>query len=192
MIWIQIASLFLIVSLNANDQWMQSNIYEKLEEAQKRSLEDKWFRETLRKKIEESGEYNVSKIKERTDAILSQTIKKPCGTVDQASDDYRLFVCMTFGLPDSLWIEYSNQLNEYEGTFVVRGLPKGSFVSFAKEVMRLRKMGINTPIQINPTLFEKCEIDFVPAIIQLQRKDYDKILGTVSIDYAIERFQSKK
>lgn len=147
-----------------------------------------WFKETLKNKISESKNYNLDEIKERNQKILSDS--KPCfsGTI---KEKYEVMIFMSFSIPLSLWKEYSESLEKTGGAFVIRGLPEDSFEAFAKALKVLREKGIYAPIIINPKHFEKFEVNSVPTIICVEQKKYDKISGTISLRYALEKFSQE-
>lgn len=175
--------------LESSDEWIKENIYKKQEEAAKRADNEEWFKNVLKERLSEVDQFDVEEIKSRTQEILSKS--KPCGPVSTPNDDFNFYILMTFELPDSLWLEYSLDLERIKGAFVVRGLPQDSFVEFAKKVRDLRKIGVHAPIQINPMLFDQYEVFNAPTIILEEGKLYDKISGPVSVHYALEKFSNE-
>lgn len=165
--------------------WIEENIYKKQEEAERQAKEEEWFKSTLKQSI--SDKYDLSDIKKRTDEILSKAV--PCKTQVNLAEEYNVYIAMTFDLPQSVWIEYSQTLEKIGGCFVVRGLPNDSFNDFAKKVKHLRDRGVSAAIQLNPKMFEKFQIDLSPTILLVDREKYDKVSGTVSILYALEQFE---
>jgi len=149
--------------------------------------EEAWFRENLKKVLAESKNYDLTDIKERTDEILANS--SPCRISAESREDYSFYLLMTFDLPESLWREYSTVLEKVGGAFAVRGLPNDSFIEFTKKIKELRKKGITAPIQLNPNLFEKYQVELSPTILLLDGNHADRITGTVSIDYALEQFK---
>ncbi len=175
--------------LESSDEWIKENIYKKQEEAVKRANSEEWFKKTLQKRLSEIDRFDVEEIKSRTQEIHSKS--KPCGPVSIQNDDFNLYVLMTFDLPDSLWLEYSLDLEKVKGTFVLRGLPQDSFIAFAKRIKDLRAIGVRAPIQLNPMIFDRYEVLNVPSIILEEGKLYDKISGPVSIHYALQKFSDE-
>lgn len=147
---------------------------------------ESWFRETLKRRLEEADKYDLSEITSKTNEALKQSV--PCNFSSNTRDDFNLFVFMTFDLPLSTWIEYSNDLNKVGGAFVVIGLPDDSFLKFAKVVKELKDQGVTAPIQLNPVLFDKFDIFMAPSIVLVDGDSYDKISGCVSLNYALEKF----
>lgn len=182
-------SFFLFGFLFADQNWINENVYKKQSEAQERFIGDKWFREVLLKRMEEDTSYDVSEIRKRTEEILSES--KPCGSFEQIEEEVNLYVCLSFSLPDSMWMDYSNQVQQANGVLVVQGIPDNSFLAFAKAVKNLRKKGVTAPIQINPSLFEEAAVKLVPAVVRIQDKRIDKVSGAVTIEYALRLFEER-
>lgn len=148
---------------------------------------ESWFKETLKRRLSEAEKYDLTEIKVRNKEILAKSV--PCKTSENIQEDHSIYIMMTFDLPESLWLEYSHILEKIGGSFIVRGLPSDSFIEFAKTVKKFRERGILAPIQLNPTLFEKFSIDLAPSIVLVDGKKFDKISGTVSLNYALEQFE---
>ncbi len=182
---------FLIIllsnSLSASDTWIEENIYKKQDDGKNRAEEETWFKENLKKILSESKKYDLTEIKANTDKILARSV--PCKTSVGVYEDYTIYILMTFDLPEALWSEYSPILEKIGGAFVVRGLPNDSFIEFSKKIKIFREKGITAPVQLNPKLFEKYQVELSPSILLLEGDRYDKITGTVSITYALEQFE---
>ena len=101
-------------------------------------------------------------------------------------------------------------LESIGGSFVLRGLSGGSFNEFILMVQDLRSMDINADIQIDPDLFEECNVEEVPTFIyfpplkpseassaeMLSRAfedtsypKYKKIVGNVSVPWVLREME---
>lgn len=102
-----------------------------------------------------------------------------------------LYVFMSFSLEDSLWIQFSKELEKIGGTFVLRGLPQNSFKELANRIFDLQDKGVIVPIQIHPKLFQEYEVEIVPSIVVVEENQYDKISGNLSIQCALEKMSQR-
>ncbi len=126
--------------LSGSDSWIRENIHNKVEGADQRVKDEAWLKDVLKRRLSESDQFDLDEIKSRTQEILSNSI--PCGPKPKIKEDFSLRILMTFGLSDSLWIEYSAGLEKVNGAFVVKGLPNDSCVAFAKKVKDLREKSV--------------------------------------------------
>jgi conjugal transfer pilus assembly protein TrbC len=108
-----------------------------------------------------------------------------CGVFKEV--DSPLFVCMSFSLKDSLWIEFSKEMEKIGGIFVLRGIPENSFKELAERIFELQSKGVSVPIQIHPKLFQNYAVQLVPAIVVADEDAYDKISGNVTLKFALEK-----
>ncbi len=114
-----------------------------------------------------------------------------CNTGVSTRDRYPIMAFVSFSMPTSLWIELSRALQEVGGAMVLRGLPDDSFPLLAKKLTRLTKQGVEAPVILDPRLFDEYDIQAVPAIVVDDGVSFDKISGSVSLDYALEQFASE-
>lgn len=138
-----------------------------------------------------------------------------CGAEDldidfQTEKETEFFACISMSMPKTALKEISKHLERIGGSFVLRGLPGGSFNEFILMVQELRSMDINANIQIDPDLFEECNVEEVPTFIyfppskaseassaeMLSRAfddtsypKYKKIVGNVSVPWALREME---
>jgi len=117
-----------------------------------------------------------------------------CNTcINQAEDiftDPKVFIAMSFSVPENIWISLSKELEKIEGTFVLCGLPNNSFKELAVRILSLKNKGVNAQIQLDPKLFQECEITQVPTFIVKKDNSYDKLMGNVSLKFALSKMNS--
>ena len=101
------------------------------------------------------------------------------------------FAFISFSIPESSLKEMSMHLEKIGGQFVLRGMPNNSFEDFLKKVMELREKGILAPITIDPDRFEEYGIEAVPTFVLVKDKGFKKVVGNVSIPYAIEKMEEQ-
>ena len=99
-----------------------------------------------------------------------------------------LSVFISFSVPMESWKWLSKELEQIGGTFVLNGIPNGSFHEFALKIQALRKDGINAPIQIDPLGFEQYQIKQVPTVIVSDGKTFDKVSGNIPLRTALDLF----
>ena len=109
-----------------------------------------------------------------------------------------LVIFLSASLSQNLWSEYQQEIIKYNARPVIKGFIDGSMkktINFIKKIEN-RKAGV----EIDPNLFKKFNITKVPTIIlydpdQCQNDEctpnFDKITGTVSIKYFLERVEQE-
>ena len=130
-----------------------------------------------------------------------------CGAEDldldvQPEKETEFYAFVSMSMPKATLKEISEHLERIGGSFVLRGLPGGSFTDFIQEVAVLRRMDINAKIQIDPDLFEDYSVTAVPTFVYLPPKnsealkrafedtpypEYKKIVGNVSVPWALRK-----
>ncbi|MEM7174335.1 MAG: type-F conjugative transfer system pilin assembly protein TrbC [Chlamydiota bacterium] len=113
-----------------------------------------------------------------------------CSVFDH-QEETGFFAFVSFSMPDSLWLEMSKGLEENGGTFVIEGIPNDDFQNFLEKVFDFRKMGILAPISIDPDAFEEYQITAVPTFVLEQKKGFRKVVGNVSVDYALRKLRGE-
>jgi conjugal transfer pilus assembly protein TrbC len=116
------------------------------------------------------------------------------------------FAFVSLSIPETTLKQMSKELERIEGAFVFRGMPNDSFSDFIKKVMHFREQGILAPILVDPDAFTQYNVTEVPTFVylppsretlsakELSRASedtsypkYKKIVGNVSISYALEK-----
>lgn len=111
----------------------------------------------------------------------------------------RLQIFVSHSMPISLLKRYAKEATKYNGVLVFRGLPAGSFHRLAKLVSDIS--GDNAEgiaMQIDDESFKAFAVKSVPTIVlskqasifseQVKGGSFDKIVGNVTIKYALELF----
>jgi len=127
--------------------------------------------------------------------IQNKTLKKECFGCSSDSQgifsDSHVFVFMSFSIPDDTWVSLSKELEKIGGVFVIRGLPKHSFTELASKILSLKEKGVTVPIQIDPKKFQVYQLASVPAFVIIEEKSYDKVVGNVSVKFALDLMATK-
>jgi conjugal transfer pilus assembly protein TrbC len=149
-----------------------------------------WMKEHLKNRLASENLFKNPLESDNSNALQKDC--KSCGSNDGSEEtSSALYVCLSFSLEDSLWIQFSKEIEKIGGTIVIRGLPNNSFKELADRLFELQEKGVTAPIQIHPKLFQDCDVQLVPTIIVLEGNRYDKISGNVSIKYALEKMSQQ-
>lgn len=116
------------------------------------------------------------------------------------TDDKNIYIFISFSMTDNILqnyiIEAQNIKQKYniDIVFVLRGFYKNSFKETQIKINSLLQKldNKNIGIIVDPRLFKEYHITQVPVILKINDKnDYDKISGTVTLEYAINKFGGK-
>lgn len=125
-----------------------------------------------------------------------------------SKNEAQILVFVSFRMPKNLLFEYIEEAKRYNATLVLRGFikdEKGKFSipATAKKLQEIsNKTGVN--FIIHPQLFDIFEVSRVPVIIKVnsyfectqnggecfEKPQFDKITGSVSIEYALNEFNN--
>ncbi|MFI5342794.1 MAG: type-F conjugative transfer system pilin assembly protein TrbC [Chlamydiales bacterium] len=114
-----------------------------------------------------------------------------CSNESELFIDPKLFVFMSFSIPDVIWISLSHELEKVDGVFVLRGLPQQSFRELAAKILSLKEKSVSAPIQLDPKQFQAYQLTSVPAFIVTEDEQFDKVTGNVSLKFALELMAKK-
>lgn len=106
-------------------------------------------------------------------------------------DEVEVYIFVSFSLPQKLLSQYVKEAKENGASLVVKGLPKRGFNAFLKQVDKYREGEEIPPFELRPDLFEEFFIEQVPAIVFRKGKVFDKITGSVSLDFVKERIRER-
>lgn len=102
--------------------------------------------------------------------------------------DSGLVVFTSENVSEISWLESSYILERAGGRFILRGLPDNSFLKWVYLLKDYKEKGIIAPIDLDPDLFKKYDIQSVPSIVLDDGKTFDKIVGNIPVKYALELF----
>jgi conjugal transfer pilus assembly protein TrbC len=128
------------------------------------------------------------------------------GTDFAIEKEPEFFAFVSLSIPETTLKQMSKELERIGGSFVFRGMPNDSFNEFIKKVMHFRELGILAPILVDPDAFAEYSVTEVPTFVYLPPSEeilsaeelsrasedtsypkYKKIVGNVSIPYALEK-----
>jgi conjugal transfer pilus assembly protein TrbC len=144
------------------------------------------------KKVVEKIEENITSLPEekpQSQNVVSEILAKyqqlkSTATYSKTKDGLYIFV--SFSMPQSLLETLDKTARQIGARLVIRGLKNNSFKETLSYIKEIKKEGIM--IDINPVLFEDFAVNLVPAFVVVEGKQYDKIVGNVSIPYVLEQF----
>jgi conjugal transfer pilus assembly protein TrbC len=105
----------------------------------------------------------------------------------KAQDGFYIFV--SFSLPKTLLENLDKAAKKIGAKLVIRGLKDNSFKETLNYIKGIKQEGIT--IDIDPESFRQFGITHVPAFIVTQDTKYDKIVGNISIAYALNKCASE-
>lgn len=122
-----------------------------------------------------------------------QAAKEKCQNCNEMPviEGPQLMVFMSFSVPDHIWLSLAKEVEKLGGVFVLIGLPNNSFKEMVSKILKLKQQGLNANIQLNPKLFAQYDIQEVPTFIVTDDQKFDKISGTLSLDYALDLLAKK-
>jgi len=152
----------------------------------------KWLREKLRQDFQQ---------KAQPDLDLPDFCKN-CFLGGISQMDPKIYVFMSFEVPEETWLQLAHELEKFSGIFVVKGLPNNSFQDFANRLLTLKRKGMSVDIQVNPELFNKYHVKEAPTFVMTNgetdkflkvsvypgTEEWDKISGNISLTYALNTF----
>lgn len=159
--------------------------------------QQKWLEEVSSRTDKKAEEWIKGLLKERISQENKKTIELPIGnrkcvkSFSGFGEKPSLYVFTSFSVPEPVWLQLSHEVRHLGGVFVLKGLPKNSFKGLSKRCLRLKKRGLEAAVQINPDLFEKYQIDKVPAFVVSEENSFDKIAGSVSLEFALQKMSEK-
>lgn len=103
--------------------------------------------------------------------------------------DFKIFI--SFSVPESIWCSLSKDLVKVGGTFILIGLPNNSFPELSEKILKLKQMGVEAQIQIDPVAFKKYDVSQVPTFVISDGDKYDKVSGCISTEYALNYLSEK-
>jgi type-F conjugative transfer system pilin assembly protein TrbC len=98
-----------------------------------------------------------------------------------------IYVFISLGMPHQLVCSYLEEAkNKREIQVVLRGITSEGL---RETIKKLAQCGSELPrIIIDPLLFQRFSIQQVPAVVAVGANGFNKITGSVSIDYALKTF----
>lgn len=129
-----------------------------------------------------------------TDAVLIEESRSK--SLQEDSPDSRprddllgeegMLIFVSFSMPDASLKTLLLQANQRGVRVVIRGLIDNSW---KKTQEKLMAFGEN--IDIDPKAFEHFGVHVVPTFVRLKKGGFDTLQGNVSLDYAVEKFESE-
>jgi conjugal transfer pilus assembly protein TrbC len=107
-------------------------------------------------------------------------------------EEPKLFVFISFSVPENIWLSLSQEMKDYPAVFVLRGIPNNSFRAFAEKIVHFKTQGMEASVIIHPQLFKEHAIERVPAFVYMDRKETHHIAGAISLHYALDLLRKRE
>lgn len=101
---------------------------------------------------------------------------------EKRQDGFYIFVSLS--MPKSSLRDYDKLAKQIGTKLVIRGFKNNSFKETVEVTQKLA-------MQIDPVAFKKFNITSVPSFVLSSNNQFDKLIGNVSIKYALEEFEAK-
>jgi len=137
-----------------------------------------WLREKIK--------LDLPKIDQLDLTTFTQNPCKHCFSGGLFDMEPKIYVFMSFSLPEETWLTLSTELKRYSAVFVVSGLPNDSFPELAKRLAQLKRKGMSTAVLVDPNLFKQFQIENSPTFVFTDGIKVHKISGNISLEYALE------
>jgi conjugal transfer pilus assembly protein TrbC len=102
-------------------------------------------------------------------------------------EGFNFFVFVSFSMPKQGLLELCKDIARAGGVPVLRGLYKNSFKETGLIMQKIVKVS-GQGMLIDPNLYEQFNIETVPSFVITDQKQYDKLTGFVSANFALEQF----
>jgi conjugal transfer pilus assembly protein TrbC len=145
------------------------------------SEDQQWLKDHLKTTKQQLSQ----QMKQQVVSMNASTQCTSCSTKHEESIP-AFYVFMSFSIKDTVWLEWSKQIEKLGGAFILRGLPHRSFKELASHLNHLNDIGVRATIQLDPQLFDQYQIEQVPTVVVAEEEAFDKITGNVTLDYALE------
>ncbi len=97
-------------------------------------------------------------------------------------DGLRIFVSLS--MPESLLKQYDVIAKKIGAKLVLKGFKNNSFKETIKYTQKIA-------IEVDPVAFKKFGVTSVPSFVLSDNDKFDKLVGNVSINYALTRFKDE-
>jgi conjugal transfer pilus assembly protein TrbC len=153
--------------------------------------EAEFYKEIVKKAKASQGQHTeeLSKQNIASDSIIDKIITNHKSIENLDDRTKGLIVFVSFSMPQELLWSYHEQLKNFGGRMVVRGLVDNSFKKTIVKLKLDEKRAL--VLDINPKLFEEYHVSKVPSIVISNGKAFDKFTGSVSLRYALESSREK-
>lgn len=111
-----------------------------------------------------------------------EQIKKQSTCSQNNKDGFYIFVSLS--MSKNLLEQYNQIAKQIGAKLVIRGFKNNSFKETIEVTQKLA-------IQVDPVAFEKFGITSVPSFVLSDASQFDKLVGNVSIKYALEQFEQQ-
>jgi conjugal transfer pilus assembly protein TrbC len=128
--------------------------------------------------------------------IAMQSVCLGAASAQQAN----ILIFVSFSMPEVSIKGWMNEAEKIGAPVVIRGLVNNSFKATIQKMTELARDN-HGGVQLDPTLFQKYQINQVPAVVVTTTEDtwpnetpkeYIKVYGDVHLDYALKKIADQK
>lgn len=101
----------------------------------------------------------------------------------------QLYVFVSFSMPEERLKELDKQVKKIGGVLVIKGLVNNSLRETTRRVQEIDEEGLS--MLLDPNKFEVFNIEQVPSFVLEGDYKYDRVVGNVSLKYALELFEGE-
>lgn len=111
--------------------------------------------------------------------------------------DPKLFIAVSFSMPEKLILDYLQQADEFDAWVVVQGFKDNAMPKMLEILSQWDKKADISRLLIDPNIFKQYEITEVPSVIlttdtypcdnqKCVANSFDKIMGSIRLDHALK------
>ncbi|MCT4635285.1 MAG: type-F conjugative transfer system pilin assembly protein TrbC [Rickettsiales bacterium] len=137
----------------------------------------------------------------KADASSNNNQQTDFNNMFKKGEEVNFYMFASFSLSDDHLRQMMDYAKTYNGVIVLRGIENNSFKKTGEHIQALAKEGEEAAIIIDPTLFKEFQVVQVPSYVLARREEcpvgitcrayYDKIIGSITPKYALEKFAAQ-
>jgi conjugal transfer pilus assembly protein TrbC len=97
-----------------------------------------------------------------------------------------LNILVSFSMPEATLLKLDQQARKIGARLLIKGLINNSFKDTLSQIKKLNEQGM--VIDLDPRIFAQFKVNHVPCFILQGKNNYDKLVGNVSLSYALKLF----
>jgi type-F conjugative transfer system pilin assembly protein TrbC len=117
--------------------------------------------------------------------------------LNMQNDEAKLFIAVSFSMPEKLILDYLQQAKEFNGWVVVQGFKDNAMPSMLETLAKWDKKADISRLLIDPNIFKQYQISSVPSMIlttdtypcdnqKCIANSFDKVVGSVRVQHALK------
>lgn len=137
----------------------------------------------------------------KADASFNNNRQTDFNNMFKKGEEVNFYMFASFSLSDDHLRQMMDYAKTYNGVMIFRGIEDNSFKKTGEHIQALAREGDEASIIIDPTLFKEFQVVQVPSYVLARREEcpvgitcrayYDKITGSITPKYALEKFAAQ-